>query len=61
MMWFVTGVLCLLFVKGFAKPRVVPRGLQNVVEVGLDFVRVQIVDEIRSAHIVARSELEQDP
>jgi len=46
MMFFVTGVLCLVFVKGFAKPAVVPRGLQNVVEVGLDFVRVQIVEEI---------------
>ena len=46
MMFFVTGLLCLIFVKAFSKPAVVPRGLQNVVEVGLDFVRVQIVDEI---------------
>lgn len=46
MMFFVTGVLCFIFVKGFTKPRVVPTGWQNVVEVGLDFVRVQIVDEV---------------
>ncbi len=41
-----TGVLCLLLVLAFRNPQVVPRGLQNVGEVAVEFVRVQIVDEV---------------
>jgi F-type H+-transporting ATPase subunit a len=43
---FMTGVLCLLFVLAFRKPQIVPRGLQNLAEVAVDFVRFQIVDEV---------------
>jgi len=45
-MLLMTGVLCLLFGLGFRRPQVVPRGLQNVMEMGTDFVRTQISDEV---------------
>lgn len=41
-----TGILCLLFLLAFRNPKLVPRGIQNVGEVAMDFVKVQIVDEI---------------
>jgi F-type H+-transporting ATPase subunit a len=41
-----TGLLCLFFVAAFRNPQVVPRGLQNVGEVAVDFVRHQIIDEV---------------
>jgi F-type H+-transporting ATPase subunit a len=41
-----TGLLSLLFVLAFRKPQLVPRGLQNLGEVMVDFVRVQVVDEV---------------
>jgi len=40
------GLMCLVMVKGMAKPQLVPRGMQNLVEVMIDFVRVQIVAEL---------------
>ena len=46
MMLLMTGLLCLLFGVGFRKPQVVPRGLQNVLETGTEFVRTQIGDEV---------------
>jgi len=46
MMLLMTGLLCLLFGVGFRKPQVVPRGLQNVLETGTEFVRIQIGDEV---------------
>lgn len=46
MMLLMTGVLCLVFGLGFRRAQVVPRGLQNVLETGTDFVRTQIGDEI---------------
>lgn len=46
---FMTGVLCLLFVRAFRNPQVVPRGLQNLGEIAVDFIRVQIVDEVIGA------------
>ena len=46
MMLLMTGLLCLLFGMGFRKPQVVPRGLQNVLETGTEFVRTQIGDEV---------------
>lgn len=44
-----TGLLSLVFVLAFRKPQLVPRGLQNLGEVLVDFVRVQIVDEVMGA------------
>nr|WP_201265166.1 F0F1 ATP synthase subunit A [Rhodococcus sp. P1Y] len=41
-----TLVLVVLFAVAMRGPKVVPRGLQNVVEYMLDFVKVQIADEI---------------
>src|SRR6266704_1464701 len=35
-----------LFLIAFRRPRVVPRGAQNLVEVGVDFVRRQIILEV---------------
>ncbi len=46
MMLLMTGLLCLVFGVGFRRPQVVPRGLQNVLETGTDFVRTQIGDEV---------------
>ena len=46
MMMLMTGVLCLVFGLGFRRATVVPRGLQNALETGTDFVRTQIGDEI---------------
>jgi F-type H+-transporting ATPase subunit a len=46
MMLLMTGLLCLLFGLGFRRPQVVPRGLQNVLETGTEFVRTQIGDEV---------------
>ncbi len=42
----VTAVLVLFFYLAMRSPKVVPRGIQNLGEIGLDFVRVQIADEI---------------
>lgn len=41
-----TGMLCLFFLLAFRNPQLVPRGVQNLGEVAMDFVKVQIVDEI---------------
>lgn len=46
LMWLMTGVLCLVFGLGFRRAQVVPRGLQNVLETGTEFVRTQIGDEV---------------
>jgi F-type H+-transporting ATPase subunit a len=46
MMLLMTGLLCLVFGLAFRKPQVVPRGLQNVMETGTEFVRVQIAEEV---------------
>lgn len=46
MMLLMTGILCLVFGLAFRKPQVVPRGLQNVMETGTEFVRVQIAEEV---------------
>jgi F-type H+-transporting ATPase subunit a len=46
MMLLMTGILCLVFALAFRKPQVVPRGLQNVMESGTEFVRVQIAEEV---------------
>lgn len=43
---FMTGALCLFFVLAFSKNQFVPRGIQNLGEMAVDFVQVQIIDEI---------------
>lgn len=48
-MFAMTGLLSLFFVLAFRKPVVVPRGVQNVGEVAVDFVQVQIVDAVMGA------------
>ncbi|MFE7746902.1 F0F1 ATP synthase subunit A [Nocardia sp. NPDC057455] len=41
-----TAVLVVVMVLAFRSPRLVPRGLQNVAETGLVFVKEQICDEV---------------
>lgn len=41
-----TGVLIGFFFLALRNPKIVPRGIQNAGEIALDFVRVQIADEI---------------
>jgi F-type H+-transporting ATPase subunit a len=45
-MFLVAGVVMLLFWLAFRRPGLVPRGLQNVMESAVDFVRDQIVLEV---------------
>ena len=40
------AVLVLLFVVAFRNPKLVPKGIQNVGEHAIDFVRVQIAEDI---------------
>ncbi len=40
------AVLLIIFALAFRNPKVVPSGLQNVVEIALDFVRVNIAEDI---------------
>jgi F-type H+-transporting ATPase subunit a len=42
----VTAVVAVLFLTAFRAPRIVPTGLQNLAEYGIDFVRRQIVLEV---------------
>jgi F-type H+-transporting ATPase subunit a len=42
----VTALLVLFFYLAMRSPKIVPRGIQNLGEMALDFVRVQIADEI---------------
>ncbi|MGW6425372.1 F0F1 ATP synthase subunit A [Nocardia sp. NPDC055053] len=41
-----TAVLVAVFVLAFRSPKIVPRGLQNVMETGVVFVKEQIADEV---------------
>ena len=45
-MFLVAGVVILLFWYPFRRPSLVPRGLQNVMESAVDFVRDQVVLEV---------------
>jgi F-type H+-transporting ATPase subunit a len=45
-MFLVAGVVILLFWLPFRRPSLVPRGLQNVMESAVDFVRDQVVLEV---------------
>ena len=42
----VTAIVAALFLLAFRRPQVVPRGLPNVTEYGIDFVRTQIILEV---------------
>jgi F-type H+-transporting ATPase subunit a len=46
LMLLVPVVVAALFLVAFRHPQVVPRGLQNVMEYGIDFVRRQIILEV---------------
>ncbi|MFE9786111.1 F0F1 ATP synthase subunit A [Nocardia sp. XZ_19_231] len=41
-----TAVVVIVFVLAFRAPKIVPRGLQNVMEAGVVFVKEQIADEV---------------
>lgn len=43
---FMTGVLCLFFVSAFARPKLVPRGVQNLGEMAIDLVQTNVIDEV---------------
>jgi F-type H+-transporting ATPase subunit a len=45
-MFLVAALVWLLFFVAFRRPRLVPSGLQNVMESGVDFIRNQIVLEV---------------
>ncbi len=42
-MFFAVAIATLLFTVAFARPKLVPTGVQNVMEVGVDFIRNNIV------------------
>jgi F-type H+-transporting ATPase subunit a len=54
MMLLMTGLLCLLFGSAFRRPQVVPRGLQNLMETGTEFVRVQIGEDVMGKEAAKR-------
>lgn len=41
-----TGVLCVFFVTAFARPKLVPRGVQNLGEMAIDVVDTMIIKEV---------------
>lgn len=43
------AAIAAFFIIAFRKPQVVPRGVQNVGEVAVEFVRVQIIDSVMGA------------
>jgi len=43
---FMAAILIILFLLAFRKPQLVPKGLQNFGELAVDFVRVQIAEDI---------------
>ena len=43
---FIALIMVLLFVIAFRKPQLVPKGLQNFAEMGVDFVRIHIAEDI---------------
>ena len=49
-MILMTTVLCVFFITAFRRPAVVPRGVQNFGEVALDFVRINIAEEVLGHH-----------
>jgi F-type H+-transporting ATPase subunit a len=44
--WAATILVILIFVTAASKPKIVPKGLQNMIEVALNFVKEQIVDSV---------------
>lgn len=49
-MMLMTLVVSVFFVKAFSKPKFVPAGIQNVGEIALDFVRINIAEEVMGHH-----------
>lgn len=43
---FVAFILMLVFLMAFRNPKIVPKGLQNVAELAIDFVRLNIAEDI---------------
>lgn len=43
---FMTGVVCVFFVTAFARPKLVPRGVQNLGEMAIDLVQKNVIDEV---------------
>lgn len=43
-MIIMTAVVSIFFLLAFRKPRLVPRGLQNIGEIAVDFIKVHIID-----------------
>ncbi|WP_018295783.1 F0F1 ATP synthase subunit A [Corynebacterium lubricantis] len=43
---FVAAILVILFVLAFRNPKLIPKGLQNLGEIAVDFVRVNIAEDI---------------
>jgi F-type H+-transporting ATPase subunit a len=41
-----TGVVCLFFVMAFARPKLVPSGVQNLGEMAIDLVQKNVIDEV---------------
>lgn len=41
-----TGVVALFFVAAFARPKLVPRGVQNLGEMAIDLVEKNVIDEV---------------
>ena len=41
----IAAILVLLFVIAFRNPKLVPKGLQNFAEIGVDFVRIHIAED----------------
>ncbi len=41
-----TGVVCVFFVAAFARPKLVPRGVQNLGEMAIDLVQKSVIDEV---------------
>src|SRR3981081_1477524 len=46
--WGATILVILIFMVAASKPKIVPKGIQNLIEVALNFVREQIVDAVMS-------------
>jgi F-type H+-transporting ATPase subunit a len=49
-MFVVTALLCVLFIAAFSNARLVPKGLQNLMEAGVDAVKENIVAPVLGHH-----------
>lgn len=46
LMWLAAAIVLVLFLVAFRRPKLVPRGIQNVMEMVVDFIRTQIALEV---------------